>query len=99
MKVNCSYIPTIIPHVLIGSGSTCGFCEIYVVPSVCGTLVESEIVCEGCDGTTDAGAGSSHVHPVWHRRLLDSHHLHEESGCCTQRQKAQETGLHISGEE
>ena len=55
--------------------------------------------CEGCDGATDAGACSGHVHPVRHCRVLDSHHLHEESGRHTQGQEGQETGLHLSGKE
>ena len=56
-------------------------------------------VCEGSDGTTDAGTGSSHVHPVWHCRLLNPDRLHEEPGCRSQGQEGQETRLHISGKE
>ena len=34
----------------------------------------------GSDGSTDAGAGSCHVHPLWHRRLLHLVHIHEKPG-------------------
>lgn len=47
-------------------------------------------------GASDAGTRSGHVHPVRHRRVPGSNHLHEEFGRQPARQKEQEAaGFHL----
>lgn len=47
-------------------------------------------------GASDAGTRSGHVHPVRHRRVPSSNHLHEEFGRQPARQKEQEAaGFHL----
>lgn len=47
-------------------------------------------------GASDAGTRSRHVHPVRHRRVPGSNHLHEEFGRQPARQKEQEAaGFHL----
>ena len=57
------------------------------------------IMCEGCNGATDVSPGPGDVHPVWHCRVLNPHHVHEESGHLAQGQEEQETGQHLSSKE
>ena len=64
--------------------STCTLCVHLGVTALCG-------VCSpGCDGSSDAGAGSSHVHPIRYRCVRHPNHLHEEPGHHSPRQEAQE---------
>ena len=70
---------------------------IYGSHSVCTCLRLS--LSPGCDGASDAGAGPGHVHPLRHRRLRNSDHLHAQPGRLPQRQEVQEGRLELSRQE
>jgi len=61
-------------------------------------IVITTVVCEGCYGATNVSPGTSDVHPVWHRSIVNPHHVHEEPGRLTQGQEEQKAGFHLSSE-
>lgn len=59
-------------------------------------IIIATVVCEGCYGATNVSACPSDVHPLWHRRVVNPYHVHEEPGRLAQGQKEQKAGCHLS---
>ena len=57
------------------------------------------MLCSGCDGASDVGAGASHVYLVWHWCVIHPDSLHEKPGLLSAWQETQENRLQLPPEE